>query len=188
MYDALIIGGGVVGCAIARELSRYQLKLCLLEKEEDVCTGTSKANSAIVHAGFDAEPGSKKALFNVRGSQMMADLCRDLDIPYRRCGSLVLSFDAADRPKLEQLLARGRQNGVEGLEIVEGDALRAMEPNLSENVVAALFAPTGAIVCPFTLTYALAENAAANGAQFLFSNILHKVYHIFKVAVNAKRG
>ena len=175
MYDALIIGGGVVGCAIARELSRYQLKLCLLEKEEDVCTGTSKANSAIVHAGFDAEPGSKKALFNVRGSQMMADLCRDLDIPYRRCGSLVLSFDAADRPKLEQLLARGRQNGVEGLEIVEGDALRAMEPHLSEEAVAALHAPTGAIICPFTLTYALAENAAANGAELRFDTRVERI-------------
>ena len=175
MYDALIIGGGVVGCAIARELSRYQLKLCLLEKEEDVCTGTSKANSAIVHAGFDAEPGSKKALFNVRGSQMMADLCRDLDIPYRRCGSLVLSFDAADRPKLEQLLARGRQNGVEGLEIVEGDALRAMEPHLSDEAVAALHAPTGAIICPFTLTYALAENAAANGAELRFDTRVERI-------------
>ena len=178
MYDVLIIGGGVIGCAIARELSRYQLKLCLVEKEEDVCTGTSKANSAIVHAGFDAEPGSKKALFNVRGSQMMESLCRDLDVPYRRCGSLVLSFDRADRPKLEQLLQRGRENGVEGLEIVEGDALRAMEPNLSEDTVAALHAPTGAIVCPFTLTYALAENAAANGAQFLFDTCVEHIERI----------
>ena len=169
MYDVLIVGGGVIGCAIARELSRYRLQLCLIEREEDVCCGTSKANSAIVHAGFDAVPGSNKAVFNVRGSEMMADLCRDLDIPYRRCGSLVLCFDAADRPKLDALVQRGRENGVPGLEIVEGEALRAMEPNLSDSAVAALHAPTGAIVCPFTLTYALAENAAANGAQFLFN-------------------
>ena len=175
MYDVLIVGGGVTGCAIARELSRYQLKLCLVEREEDVCCGTSKANSAIVHAGFDATPGSNKAIFNVRGSEMMEDLCRDLDIPYRRCGSLVLCFDEADRPKLDALVQRGRENGVAGLEIVEGEALHAMEPNLSDNAVAALHAPTGAIVCPFTLTYALAENAAANGAQFLFDACVERI-------------
>ena len=175
MYDALIIGGGVIGCAIARELSRYQLKVCLLEREEDVCTGTSKANSAIVHAGFDAAPGSKKAIFNVRGSQMMEALCADLDIPYRRCGSLVLCFDEADLPKLKELVQRGRENGVEGLEVVKGEALRAMEPQLSDEVVAALHAPTGAIICPFTLTYALAENAAANGVQFLFNTCVDRI-------------
>ena len=174
MYDVLIVGGGVIGCAIARELSRYQLKICLVEREEDVCTGTSKANSAIVHAGFDAKVGSKKAYFNVQGSRMMEDLCRDLDIPYDRCGSLVLSFDAADRPKLEDLVRRGQENGVEGLEVVEGEALRAMEPNLSTEAVAALYAPTGAIVCPFTLTYALAENAAANGAEFRFDTCVER--------------
>ena len=178
MYDVLIVGGGVIGCAIARELSRYDLKLCLLEREEDVCTGTTKANSAIVHAGFDAVPGSNKAIFNVQGSRMMEELCRTLDIPYRRCGSLVLCFDEADRPKLDELLQRGRENGVEGLEIVEGEALRAMEPNLSAEVVAALHAPTGAIICPFTLTYALAENAAANGAQFLFNTCVDRIERI----------
>ena len=175
MYDVLIVGGGVIGCAIARELSRYQLQVCLVERKEDVCTGTSKANSAIVHAGFDAVVGSKKALFNVRGSQMMEQLCADLDIPYRRCGSLVLCFDAADLPKLDELVQRGRENGVEGLEVVQGEALRAMEPNLSDEAVAALHAPTGAIICPFTLTYALAENAAANGVQFRFDTCVERI-------------
>ena len=175
MYDVLIVGGGVTGCAIARELSRYQLNICLLEREEDVCAGTSKANSAIVHAGFDATPGSNKAIFNVRGSLMMEQLCADLDIPYRRCGSLVLSFDAADRPKLDALLQRGVENGVEGLEILESEALHAMEPALSDNAVAALYAPTGAIVCPFTLTYALAENAAANGVTFRFDTCVENI-------------
>ena len=187
MYDVIIVGGGVIGCAIARELSRYQLKLCLLEREEDVCTGTTKANSAIVHAGFDAEPGSNKALFNVRGSRMMESLCRELDVPYSRCGSLVVSFDPADRPKLEALLQRGRENGVENLEIVEGDALRTLEPNLSDNVAAALYAPTGAIVCPFTLAYALAENAAANGAEFFFDTCVERIErteHGFAVHTN----
>ena len=169
MYDAIIIGGGVVGCAIARELSRYQLSVCLLERSEDVCTGTSKANSAIVHAGFDAHPGSQKARFNVEGSEMMEDLCRQLEVPYRRCGSLVVCFDPADQEQLQQLLERGLENGVQGLELLDGAALHAMEPALAPEAAGALYAPTGAIVCPFTLTYALMENAQANGAEFRFN-------------------
>ncbi len=189
MFDAIIIGGGVVGCAIARELSRYQLDLCLLEREEDVCCGTSKANSAIVHAGFDAEPGSKKALFNVQGSQMMEDLCRDLDISYDRCGSLVLCFDEQDLPRLEQLRQRGIENGVEGLEIISGETLREMESAVSPNAVAALWAPTGAIICPFGLTYALAENAAANGAAFRFDTCVERVERIANgFAVHTNNG
>ena len=175
MYDAIIIGGGVVGCSIARELSRYQLKLCLLERSEDVCTGTSKANSAIVHAGFDAQPGSLKARFNVEGSRCMEELCQTLDVPYRRCGALVVSFDPAGRPRLEELLERGKENGVEGLEILEGEALHRIEPALAENIPAALYAPTSAIVCPFELTYAMAENAQKNGVEFRFDTCVEQV-------------
>ena len=175
MYDVIIIGGGVVGCAIARELSRYRLNLCVVEKEEDVCCGTSKANSAIVHAGFDAVPGTKKARFNVEGSRMMGELCRRLDVPYRRCGSLVLCFDEADLPRLESLQQRGIENGVEGLEIIDGETLRRREPAVSPRAVAALSAPSGAIVCPFTLTYALAENAAANGTRFCFDTLVETI-------------
>ena len=112
MYDAVIVGGGAVGCAVARWLSRYRLRICLVERSEDVCTGTSKANSAICHAGFDAPIGSAKARFNVAGSQMMEALSRQLDFPYRRCGALVLCFDEADVPRLEELKARGERNGV----------------------------------------------------------------------------
>ena len=183
MYDVVIIGGGVIGCAIARELSRYQLSLCVVEREEDVCCGTSKANSAIVHAGFDAEPGSKKALFNVQGSRMMEQLCRALDISYDRCGSLVLCFDEQDLPRLEALRQRGIANGVEGLEILDSAALHAMEGAVSDKAVAALYAPTGAIICPFGLTYALAENAADNGAQFRFDTC---VEHIERTAEGFK--
>ena len=175
MYDAIIIGGGVVGCSIARELSRFDRRICLLERREDVCCGTSKANSAIVHAGFDAKPGSKKAKFNVLGSQIMESTCRELDVPYRRCGALVVSFDAADRPHLEELLHRGVENGVEGLEIVEGDRLHTMEPSLSPAAVAALWAPTSAIVCPFELTIAMRENAERNGAEFRFNTEVETV-------------
>ena len=166
MYDVLIIGGGVTGSAIARELSRYDLKTALFEKGEDVCFGTSKANSGIAHAGFDAAPGSLKAKMNIRGSQMMEELSRKLDFPYKRNGSLVLCFDEKDRPRLEKLLQQGKENGVEGLEILEKKELLALEPALSEEVVCALHAPTGGIVCPFKLTIALAENAAVNGVEF----------------------
>ena len=166
MYDVLIIGGGVTGSAIARELSRYDLKTAMFEKGEDVCSGTSKANSGIAHAGFDAVPGSWKAKMNIRGSQMMEELSRKLDFPYKRNGSLVLCFDEKDRPRLEKLLQQGKENGVEGLEILEKKELLALEPALSEEVVCALHAPTGGIVCPFKLTIALAENAAVNGVEF----------------------
>ena len=175
MYDAVIIGGGAVGCAVARYLSRYRLSICLVERGEDVCVGTSKANSAICHAGFDAPVGSAKARFNVEGSRMMEGLSQELDFPYRRCGSLVLCFDEAELPHLRELLERGVQNGVEGLEILDRAALRALEPAVSDKAVAALWAPTGAVLCPFGMTIALAENAAANGCAFRFNT---EVAHI----------
>lgn len=168
-YDAVIIGGGAVGSAIARELSRYELSVCLLEKEEDVCSGTSKANSAIAHAGFDAKPGTKKAEFNVKGNAMMDTLASELEFEFKRNGSVVLCFADEDMPKLAELYQKGIQNGVEGLEIVSGDTLRQREPNISDEVVAALVAPTGGIVCPFGMTIALAENAADNGVEFRFN-------------------
>ena len=175
MYDAAIIGGGAVGCAVARYLSRYRLDICLVERGEDVCVGTSKANSAICHAGFDAPLGSAKARFNVEGSRMMEGLSRELDFPYRRCGSLVLCFDEAELPHLRELLDRGVQNGVEGLELLDKAALHALEPAVSDKAVAALWAPTGAILCPFGMTIALAENAAANGCAFRFNTEVSRI-------------
>ena len=175
MYDAVIIGGGAVGCAVARYLSCYRLNICLVERGEDVCVGTSKANSAICHAGFDAPVGSAKARFNVEGSRMMEGLSQELDFPYRRCGSLVLCFDEAELPHLRELLERGVQNGVEGLEILDRAALRALEPAVSDKAVAALWAPTGAVLCPFGMTIALAENAAANGCAFRFNTEVARI-------------
>ena len=175
MYDAVIIGGGAVGCAVARYLSCYRLSICLVERGEDVCVGTSKANSAICHAGFDAPVGSAKARFNVEGSRMMESLSQELDFPYRRCGSLVLCFDEAELPHLRELLERGVQNGVEGLEILDRAALRALEPAVSDKAVAALWAPTGAVLCPFGMTIALAENAAANGCAFRFNTEVARI-------------
>lgn len=165
-YDVAVIGGGVIGCAVARELSRRRLRICLIEKGEDVCSGTSKANSGIVHAGFDAKPGTMKAKMNLLGSRMMPQLAEELDIRFRRNGSLVLCLSEDGLPALQELYVRGVANGVEGLAILTGDEARRKEPNLSENAVAALYAPTGGIICPFELTIALAENACQNGVEF----------------------
>lgn len=180
-YDVVIIGAGVVGSAVARELSRYELSVAVFEKEEDVCSGTSKANSGIVHAGYDAKPGTKKARFNVEGSKMMAKLAEELDFEYENNGSLVLCFDEADRHKLIELLNRGEENGVNELRIIEGDEVRRFESEVSKEVAAALFAPTGGIVCPFGLNIALAENASDNGVEFKF---LTKVEDIGKTDGN----
>ena len=169
MYDVAIIGAGVTGSAIARELSRYQLRICVIEKEEDVCDGTSKANSAIIHAGFDAEPGTLKAKLNVRGNELMTTLSKELDIPFRRNGSLVVCTKEQSREGLEHLLEKGKANGVPDLQILERDQLLAMEPNLSDDVTCALYAPTGGIVCPFHMTMAFAENACTNGVSFFLN-------------------
>ncbi len=167
-YDVCVIGAGAVGTAAARELSKYRLKICVIEKEEDVCSGTSKANSGIVHAGYDPEPGTLKAKMNIRGAELIRKLSRELDFPYRQNGALVLCFDEADRPSLEKLYKRGLENGVEELRIISGEEARIMEPAVSCETVAALWAPTAGVVCPFGMTAAFAENAAENGAEFRF--------------------
>ena len=176
MYDVIIIGAGVIGCAVARYLSRYDARILVIEKNEDVCTGTSKANSAIIHSGYDAGNGTLKAEFNVRGNRMMDALCKELDVPFRRIGSLTVCTDESDIPVLEKLLERGVKNGVEGLRIMERDELLQTEPNIGDGVVAALYAPTAGIICPFKLTIALAENAAVNGAEFIFDTEVGKVF------------
>ena len=162
MYDIIIIGAGVTGCAVARYLSRYEGKMLVLEKAEDVCCGTSKANSAIVHAGFDAAHGSLMAKMNLEGNLMMPQLAKDLDFAFKMNGSLVVCMSEEDLPKLHALYENGVKNGVKGLEIVDAKRLHELEPNVSKNAVAALWAPTGGIVCPFNLTIALAENAFDN--------------------------
>ena len=169
MYDIIIIGAGVTGCAVARYLSRYEGKMLVLEKAEDVCCGTSKANSAIVHAGFDAAHGSLMAKMNLEGNLMMPQLAKDLDFAFKTNGSLVVCMSEEDLPKLHALYENGVKNGVKGLEIVDAKRLHELEPNVSKNAVAALWAPTGGIVCPFNLTIALAENAFDNGVEFQFN-------------------
>ncbi|MDO5564197.1 MAG: NAD(P)/FAD-dependent oxidoreductase [Eubacteriales bacterium] len=169
MYDIIIIGGGVSGCAIAREISKYEGKFLLIEKESDVCCGTSKANSAIIHAGFDAAEGTLMAKLNVRGNELIKQLVSDLDIHYIENGALVVCVSEEDRPSLKNLYDRGIKNGVKGLRIVERDELVKMEPNISDNAICALYAPSSGIICPFSLTYAFAENACENGVEFIFN-------------------
>lgn len=169
MYDIIIVGAGVVGSAIARELSRYNADILVLEKSEDICQGTSKANTALIHGGFDAKPGTLKAKLNVLGNQSMDKLSKDLNIPFRRNGAFVLCFDENDLDKLEELKQRGEKNGVEGLEILNKEEIQKLENNITDEAVYALHSPTAGIVCPFTMNFALAENANENGVEFLFN-------------------
>lgn len=175
MYDVCIIGAGVCGCAVARELARYQVNVCVVEKCEDVCCGTSKANSAIVHAGFDAPPGSLMARLNVEGNARMEQLARELDFPFQRNGSLVVCLQKEDLPRLQELYEKGVKNGVKGLKVLSREEAVQMEPNLSDAVEGALYAPSGGIVCPFLLTIALAENAHLNGVEFLFDAAVRNI-------------
>lgn len=166
--DILIIGGGVVGCALARELSRYTAAVDVLERGWDLAEGASKANSGIVHAGYDAVPGSLKAKYNVEGANLYPSLCAQLGVPYRQCGALVVGFSEEDRTVLQELLERGIANGVPGLRIIERDEALSLEPNLNPEVCCALLVPTSGIVSPYELTFALADDAALNGVSFHF--------------------
>ena len=168
MIDVTIIGAGVTGSAIARELSRYDLDVLVLEKESDVCEGTSKANSGIVHSGYDAKPGTLKAKFNVEGNKLIHELSKTLDFPFKENGSIVLALEEEGRVGIEELYERGKANGVPGLRILDKKELHELEPNVSDTAVCALYAPTGGIVCPFNMTIAFAENAADNGVRFQF--------------------
>ncbi|MEG0378197.1 MAG: NAD(P)/FAD-dependent oxidoreductase, partial [Eubacterium sp.] len=168
MYDVVIIGAGVTGCCIARELSRYNVNACVIEKGDDVASGTSKANSGVIHSGFDAKPGSLMAKLNVEGNRLMWLRAEELDFPVNKNGALVVCTAEEERDKLEVLLEQAQKNGVPGVEILERDAVLAMEPNLTEKTVAALYAPTGGVICPFNLAIAMAENANVNGVKFKF--------------------
>ena len=168
-YDVAIIGAGVSGALVARELCRYNIKVALVEKCIDVAMGTTKANSAIVHSGFDAMPGTLKAKLNVEGTAAMPALCETLHVPFKPIGSYVVAFSNEELETLEELKARGEANGVPGLEIIDKEALHREEPNLSDEAVAALYAPTAGIVCPYELTIAAVENAVTNGVE-LFRN------------------
>ncbi len=166
-YDVAVIGAGVVGSLITRELSKYNIKVALLERCNDCAMGATKANSAIVHAGFDAVPGTLKAKLNVRGVELMKKVCKELNVPLKNNEALVVAFSEEEMPHLEMLKDRGEQNGVPGLRIVRREELVELEPNIGDTAVGALVAPTSSIVCPYELTIAGVENAVTNGAEFL---------------------
>ncbi len=169
LYDACIIGGGVIGCSIAQALSRYDMRIVLLEKNTDVSEGTTKANSAIIHAGYDAKPGSEKARTNVRGNRMFEAWCRELHVPFKRNTSLVLAFSEDGIKGLAELKKRGEANGVEGLHLLDRSQLQQREPHVSPAAHAALLAESGGICCPYQLTIALASQAVQNGLDLKLS-------------------
>ena len=173
--DILIIGSGITGCAVARELSRYNAGIIVLEKESDIAEGATKANSGIVHAGYDAVTGSRKAYYNIRGAAMYPELCAALHLPYKQCGALVIALKENERKTVEALQERGIQNGVEGLEILEHDDVLMMEPNLNPEVVCALYVPSSAIISPYETAFAFADDAAVNGVVFHFDETVDSV-------------
>ena len=167
-FDVVVIGGGILGCFAARNLRRWNISTLLLEKEADVCTGITRANSAICYAGYDNKPGSRKAAMTVRGNANMEDLCRELEVPFSRCGSLLVTYDGNAVSKLEQKLQNGMENGVPGLRLISGPEAEAMEPMLKPGVAAALYAPSTGTMNPWLLGIAAFENARNNGAEAQF--------------------
>lgn len=189
IYDVAIAGAGVIGAMVARELSRYQLRVCVLEKGNDVACGASKANSGIIHGGFDPEPGTLKAELNVAGVPLLYKAAEELGVPCKNNGSLVVAFGPDQEKTLQMLYARGVKNGVEKMQLLSGSAARALEPQLSKNITAALLVPTAGIICPYELTVAALGNAMDNGAAlFLNFNItaVQKDQHFTVTAQNGQ--
>lgn len=175
IFDVAIIGAGIVGSCIAHELSKYKLNVCILEKEDDVSCGTSKANSGIIHAGYDPEPGTLMAKLNVKGAEMYPELAQKLHFDFKQTGSFVIAFSEADRAHIEKLLERGKTNGVKELRIIEKDELKSLEPEISDEACAALFAPTAGIVNPYQATWAFAENAVQNGVKLYLNSQVRSI-------------
>ncbi len=187
MFDVIVIGCGVTGAACAMELSKYKLKVGILEKENDVATGATKANSAIIHAGYDPKEGSLMARLNVRGAGLAEEISEKLNVPYENCGALVVAFSEKDIDHLKMLKARGDANGVLGLEIIDRKKLRQMEPQISENAIGALWAPGSSIISPWEYCLAMAETAVKNGAEIYLENEVRKIEKIesgFKVTTD----
>lgn len=175
MFDVAIIGAGVIGASIFRELTKYNLKVIVIEKENDVSMGTSKANSGIVHAGYDPEIGTLMAKYNVKGSEMFEELCENLSVPYKNNGSLIIGFNDEEMKTIMDLYENGNKIGVKGLRILNKEEVLSKEKNLNPNVIGALYAPTGAIVGPFEFTIALIENGVSNGGKIKLQSEVIKI-------------
>ena len=168
--DVLIVGGGIVGCSIASDLCKYNLNIVLMEKENDVSMGTTRSNTAIIHSGYDPEPGTKMARMNVRGAQMTGDICSRLGVPYSPIGSMVVSVGREEDEQIKKLYERGIKNHVEGMSLLWGDEVRKVEPGISEDITGALLAPSAAVIEPMRYCIALGRNACSNGVKFVFSS------------------
>ncbi|MGG7164718.1 NAD(P)/FAD-dependent oxidoreductase [Clostridium ihumii] len=187
MYDVVVIGAGIIGASVARELSKYDLKVKVLDKENDVANGTTKANSAIVHAGYDPCNGTLMAKVNVKGNEMFEDLCKELDVPFKRNGSLVVAFSDEELVTLNDLCENGKRNNVKGLKVLNREEVLELEPNLNKNLKGALYAPTGGIVGPWEYTIALIENAITNGVELQLNSkvtSIEKCDGSYKIHVN----
>lgn len=169
MYDVTIIGAGIIGTFIARELSKYELDILLLDKENDVSNGTTKANTALIHAGYDNKPGTNMAYFNVKGNPMFDKVCKELDVPFKRIGSIVLGYNDEDMRTIKKLYERGIKNKVPHLEVLNRDRIKEIEPNVNTQVIGGLHAKTAAIIGPWELAIALAENAEENDTKILLN-------------------
>jgi glycerol-3-phosphate dehydrogenase len=188
--DVVIIGGGVVGCMIARYLSRYQLRIQLIEKESDIGSGTSAGNSALVHPGYDPIPGTLKAKLNVIANPMWDNLVAELNFEFDRCGDYVVAIGNEELPKLDILMQQGRQNGVPGMRLVSGEEMRQREPLINTSVSGAIFASSGGMCDPFGVVLASAENAVLNGVAFHLNTAFESFVIEDKriVGVNTNRG
>lgn len=171
-YDFIIVGAGVVGAMIARELSKFELKILMIERESDVGMGQSAANSAIIHAGYDPKPGTLKAALNSRGNKLWHSLANELDIPLKKTGSYVAAIGKEELPVLDQLFAQGAANGIPQMKIIGREEMLIREPLINPNISGALWAPTAAVIDPFAAVLAPAENAVANGVQVLLETEL----------------
>lgn len=189
MYDVAIIGSGITGSACAYFLSKYRLKIAVIEKNNDVCCGTTKANSAIIHAGYDPHPETLMAKLNVRGSAMAKEICAKLDVPYNQIGSLVVAFSEEEAKTVEELFERGNANGVPDLKILNREELKEAEPMISDEALCALYAPSAAIVNPWEYGLAMAETAVRNGAEILLESevtSIKKENGVFKITAGEK--
>lgn len=190
VYDVCIIGGGVIGCCIARTLSKYDLKICLLEKEADISMGTTKANSGVVHAGYAADRKYLKRDLCIRGNKLYTQAAKELNFPFERIGSFVVAVEPEQIRKLEEERKRGVEDGVFGLELIfDTEKIQEMEPNLTDDVVGVLHAPSAGLVSPYEMTFALAENAAENGVKFFRNHEVIKIKHLdYTFTVTTQRG
>ena len=178
IYDVIIIGGGVTGCCIARTLSKYNLKVCLLEKEAEIASGTTKANSGVVHAGYASSREYIKHFLCIRGNKLYSKAVEELNFPFKRIGSFVVALEDDQIKTLEEQRKKGTEDGIHGLELIlDKKKIKEMEPNLTDDVVGVLHAPSAGLASPYELTFALAENAAMNGVKFFRNHEVIKIKH-----------